>query len=142
MLRIPLARFLAYDALGAALWALVFGGLGYAFERQLGALIAVFLRGGGGLVAAVVVILVAFLGWKLGRRYILLRALRMARIPPEELRRRLDAGEPITIVDLRHVMDVEANGWKIPGAIHVPAEELEARHHEIPRQGEVVLYCT
>ena len=30
----------------------------------------------------------------------------------------------------------------IPGALHLPAEEFEARHEEIPRHHEVVLFCT
>jgi hypothetical protein len=142
MLRIPLGRFLAYDALGAALWAVIFAGLGYVFEQQLGAIATVLERISGGLVAGLAAIVLAYLGWKLGRRYLLLRTLRQARIHPDELRRKLDSGEPVAIVDLRHGMDAQANGWKIPGALHIPAEELEVRHREIPRQGEVVLYCT
>jgi hypothetical protein len=142
MLRIPLGRFLAYDALGAALWAVIFAGFGYAFEPQLGAIATALERISGGLVVGLAAIVLAYLGWKLGRRYLLLRALRQARIHPDELRHKLDSGEPVSIVDLRHVMDVQANGWKIPGALHIPAEELEVRHREIPRQGEVVLYCS
>jgi rhodanese-related sulfurtransferase len=45
-------------------------------------------------------------------------------------------------VDLRTALDVAAAPVVIPGAIRIPPEELERRHHEIPRDREVVLYCS
>ena len=30
----------------------------------------------------------------------------------------------------------------IPGALHLMFEELEARHQEVPRDRDIVLYCT
>jgi rhodanese-related sulfurtransferase len=39
-----------------------------------------------------------------------------------------------------------ATGWSsraiIPGALHLTIEELEARHQEVPRDRDIVLYCT
>lgn len=45
---------------------------------------------------------VAYAGIKYIQRHRLLRRLRIARISPEELRQMLDAGDPASIVDLRH----------------------------------------
>jgi rhodanese-related sulfurtransferase len=45
------------------------------------------------------------------------------------------------IVDLRRRMDVDADPYAIPTALRLAADELEHRHHEIPRDQEVVLYC-
>src|SRR5437867_1067963 len=45
-------------------------------------------------------------------------------------------------VDLRDSIDFETEPSIIPGALHMTTEELEARHHEIPREREIVLYCT
>jgi rhodanese-related sulfurtransferase len=70
------------------------------------------------------------------------RRLSVARISPEELRQKLDAGEPLVVVDLRTALDVEVDPYAIPGALRITAEELEERHREIPRGREVVLYCT
>jgi rhodanese-related sulfurtransferase len=80
--------------------------------------------------------------WKYAQRRRFLRELAVARITPEELRRRLDAGEDIVVVDLRHSMEFEAEPAMVPGAIHLLPDELDARHGEIPRDREVVLYCT
>jgi hypothetical protein len=42
-----------------------------------------------------------------------MRALRTARITPEELKRPLDDGEPTVIVDLRHALDLESESRRI-----------------------------
>src|SRR5438552_232807 len=67
---------------------------------------------------------------------------RIARITPEELKTKLDGHEDLMLVDLRDSIDFETEPSIIPGALHMTTEELEARHHEIPREREIVLYCT
>jgi len=76
------------------------------------------------------------------RRALFLRSLRIARIGQEELRRRLESGDPVVIVDLRSELDVAAAPVMLPGALRIAPEELEGRHHEIPRDREIVLYCS
>ena len=71
-----------------------------------------------------------------------LRSLRVNRISPEELKQRIDAGEEVTIVDLRHSMDFEADPTTIPGALFLPSEEFEHRHREIPTDRELILFFT
>ena len=66
----------------------------------------------------------------------------MARITASELKQKLDKNEPVTIIDLRHSLDFLPDPYTIPGAIRIPLEELEKRRGEIPRDREVVLYCT
>jgi rhodanese-related sulfurtransferase len=47
------------------------------------------------------------------------------------------------IVDLRSPMDVETTGSiKLPGALLMAPTELETRHQEIPRDRDIILYCT
>ena len=46
------------------------------------------------------------------------------------------------IVDVRHRSDFDTEPSIIPGALYMTTEELEARHHEIPRDRDIVLYCT
>jgi rhodanese-related sulfurtransferase len=58
------------------------------------------------------------------------------------LKKRIDAGEEVTIVDLRHSMDFEADPNTVPGAYFLPSEEFDQRYQEIPADREVVLYCT
>ncbi len=61
-------------------------------------------------------------------------------ITPLELRRRLDVGDPIVLVDVREPW--EANIASIPGSLHVPLSELEYRAEEdLDPLDEIVLYC-
>jgi rhodanese-related sulfurtransferase len=46
------------------------------------------------------------------------------------------------IVDLRHTLDFAVDSVVIPGAVRVSPEELERRWQEIPRDRDVILYCT
>ena len=54
----------------------------------------------------------------------------------------MDGGEPLAIVDLRHPLDFLPYPQVIPGAIRLSPEELTRRQQEIPRDREIVLYCT
>jgi len=92
-----------------------------------------------------VIVAVAFglyLGIKVIRRQLFLRELRIARISPEELGAKLGANEPVFIVDLRHELEVQDRPAMIRGAIRITPAELEQRHVAIPRDREVVVYCS
>jgi hypothetical protein len=71
------------------------------------------------------------------------RAEKIARITPDELKRRLDAGDAdLVVIDTRSALDVNAAPYTIPGALWIAAEEMDRRGHEVPRDREIVLYCT
>ena len=55
---------------------------------------------------------------------------------------RMDAGDAISVVDVRHPLALDLDPESIPGAINFTLEEIEHRHHEIPRDRDIVLYCT
>jgi len=59
-----------------------------------------------------------------------------------ELKRQLDAGEPVFIVDLRHPLEILPDPFTLPGALHFSPEALAQRHVEIPRDRDIVLFCT
>lgn len=135
------SRFLFYDGVGALVWAVTCVALGYFFSSQLEQ-VALFLAQTGWALGVILIGgLVIFIGVKFYYRQRFLRSLRMARITVDELKQKLDAGEPLTIVDVRHALDLEANPHLIPGALHMSIEEIDLRHHEIPRDQEIVLYC-
>ncbi len=141
MFNMSLRRFLLYDGLGALLWSVVCAGLGYLFSSQLERLALLLAQAGAAFLQVLVGAFAAYLGYKVFQRQLFLRELRMARITVDELRERLEAGDEVAIVDLRHPMDLEIDPHMIPGARHMPMEELEQRHHEIPRDRDIVLYC-
>ncbi len=60
-------------------------------------------------------------------------------IAAERVKRLLDSGEKLLLVDLRSRQEFERQ--HLPGARSIPRTELDKRFHEIPRTGRVVLYC-
>lgn len=140
--RMRFRRFLLFDAIGSALWACAFLGIGYVFTGEIERVAARLASLGGWLLVLLLGALAAYIGYKFVARQRFLRELRIARITVDELKQILDAGEQIMIVDLRHSLDFEAEPEVIPGAVHIEAKELEEKNDRLPRNGEVVLYCT
>jgi rhodanese-related sulfurtransferase len=54
----------------------------------------------------------------------------------DELKARLDKGEKVLVIDVRS--DEEVKNGSIPGAIHIPMDQLEARMKDIPKDVELV----
>ncbi len=135
-------RFLLFDALGSLLWAGAFTGLGYVFSGQIELVADRLASLGGWLVVLLVGALAAYIAYKFIARQRFLRELRIARITVEELKEKIDSGEDLVIVDLRHSLDFEADPETIPGAMHLDAKELEEKNDRLPRDREVILYCT
>jgi membrane protein DedA with SNARE-associated domain len=136
-------QFILLDVAGVIVWAGAWIGLGYLFSDALEAVASRADRLGSWLLVVVGVALTSYVLIKLVARHRFLRSLRIARITPEELKRRLDTGDnALTIIDTRSLLDVTAAPYAIPGAIWIAAEEIEQRHLEVPRDREVVLYCS
>ena len=135
------ARFIAWDGAGALLWASAFSAAGFLFSKQLERVGAFAMRLGVVSVALLAVCLTVLIGWKYVQRQRFLRQLRMARITPEELLRKLKDGEDIFVADMRHPLEFENDRVKVRGAIRLLPEEVERRHQEIPRDRDVVVYC-
>jgi rhodanese-related sulfurtransferase len=68
--------------------------------------------------------------------------LRMARINVAELYELIQAGASPVIVDVRSITARALEPRWIPGALHVPLPEVAHRLKELPRDREIVLYCT
>jgi rhodanese-related sulfurtransferase len=63
-------------------------------------------------------------------------------VTPDEVKRWLDAGDPIAFVDTRGSHAWETSDAKLPGAIRVPPLEVEQLLDQVPRDRAVVTYCT
>jgi membrane protein DedA with SNARE-associated domain/rhodanese-related sulfurtransferase len=141
LFKIGLWRFLLYNSLGALIWTACFIGLGYLFSNQLELVGTQAVRLGTVLALVMIGGLGGYVIYKYIHRQRLLRELRIARITVDELKQMMDAGEKVTIVDLRQPLDIEAAPYAIPGAIRMSAEEVENRHSEIDRDRDVIFYC-
>jgi membrane protein DedA with SNARE-associated domain/rhodanese-related sulfurtransferase len=138
---IPIGRFVRYAAAGAVLWATVWITLGYLCADVIDLVLARAARVKVPLIAVIAVALFVYLVVKYARRQYFLRHLLKARISAPELKRRLEAGDPLVIVDLRTALDREAAPYGIPGAQWFAPETLRHSLHLIPRGSELVVYC-
>ena len=61
------------------------------------------------------------------------------RIAIPDLKKKLDSGEKFILIDVREDYELKEDG-AIPGAIHIPVAELDARMKDIPKDIELVFY--
>jgi membrane protein DedA with SNARE-associated domain len=141
IIHMGLIRFFFFDILGIFIWIGAYAIFGYivgeelesalAYSRGLGQTLFVLVAGG----------LTMYILWKYIVRRRLLRELSIARITPEELKVKLDSGEPVLIIDVRHSLDFEVDPYVIPGAHRIPFEQTEFQV-DVSGDREIVVYCT
>ena len=139
---VRLRRFLFFDAIGSLLYGGGFLLLGVAFRHQLDRLLATLAGLGNGGLVVIAVGAAGYAGFKYFQRQRLLRRLRVARITVDEVRRRQAAGEPLTLLDLRARAELDRYPYVIPGARHVGLDELAHCGHELPRDHDIIVYCS
>jgi membrane protein DedA with SNARE-associated domain len=136
-------RFILLDTAGALIWSGVWLGLGYLFKGAIELVAAEAARLGNWLLIVIGVALACYIVIKYIQRQRVFRSLRVARITPEELKRRLDERDGgLMVIDTRSSLDVDATPYTIPGAQWILPEEINRRRHEIPSDREIVLYCS
>jgi membrane protein DedA with SNARE-associated domain len=142
IVRLSWLKFLAYDICGTLFWAGTVLFVGRLFHHQVEDILALLRRTGASLLVIVLVAAAAWIGFKSIQRRRFLRKLRISRITPEELKAEIDSGIPVVVVDLRNELSLDEDSVQIAGALRLTPEELEVRHEEIPRDRDIVLYCT
>lgn len=142
MVRVAFRRFVIYDLGSAVVWAGTWTVLGYVMSDVIANAVEGASGLGHGALALLAGGLMAYVVIKFAKRRRFLRELRIARISPAEVQRRVDAGEQLIILDLRTALEESTDPYTIPGALRIAPEELQEHHLEIPHDAEVVLFCT
>lgn len=141
-LRMPLAPFLIFDSLGSLLYNVVVIGIGYLLHDQLDRVLGWFKALGSTAIPVVIGAILIYWAIRIFEKRSILRSLRSRRLTPQELWRKFDSGDRMKIIDLRTAISAEAAPHCLPGALRVDPEDLETRHAEIPKDCDIVLYCT
>jgi len=143
----PYSRFLLYDICGTLLWSLsfLFGGriFGDAAKRSQ----AFFGVLSHFAVLVFVLMVVGFFVWRVVKQRRFLAKVRELRLEPADLKEMLDCAtldgtEQPFIVDLRHPLDYLPDPRVLPGAVRIGPAELTLLADRIPRDRDVILYCT
>jgi membrane protein DedA with SNARE-associated domain/rhodanese-related sulfurtransferase len=141
-MRIGWRKFVVLSTLSAAIWVGSGIAAGMLFRSQIEKLLLHLDRFGGlaGLIiAGLLAVYIAFKWWERARFY---RLLRMARISVAELYELIQTGAEPIIVDVRSHTAKTLEPRSIPGARHVPLQEVGRHIADLPRDRDIVLYCS
>jgi rhodanese-related sulfurtransferase len=64
------------------------------------------------------------------------------RVTTDEIKKRMDRGEPIRFIDSRNPKAWGESAEKLPGATRIPVDEIRQYADELPRDRTLVTYCT
>lgn len=64
------------------------------------------------------------------------------RVTVDEVKERIDRGEQFAFVDTRNPKAWAEATTKLPGAVRIPAGEVEPHLGQIPHDRTVITYCT
>lgn len=133
--------FVGFDLLASAIWAVAFLALGLVFSNQVQGVLDVLSTAGGGTLAALALVLVAYLLLRWWRRRYFLRESELPRIGVDELRALVDSGDAPLIIDVRSDLGREMDPRSIPGALPMQLDTLRAAAASLPSGRLIVPYC-
>ena len=135
----PFLLFLLLDLAGAILWASVGVALGFAFGEK----IAETARGFQGMMGWLLLSgLAATVAWRIIYRFWLVKRYSARRLPPEEVHGKMQAGENLLVLDLRRDDDYDASDRMVAGALRIRPASFHRHAHHLPRDRDLVFYCT
>ncbi len=142
------SRFLLYDLSGSLLWSLSFFLAGRFFGDVAKRSQAFFGLLSHFAALVFVLMVIGFFLWRVIKQRRFVAQVRELRIEPSAVKDMLDkaaAGEVACqpyIVDLRHPLDYLPDPRVLPGAVRIGPTELATMANQIPRDRDVILYCT
>ncbi|AEU36461.1 VTT domain-containing protein [Granulicella mallensis] len=145
--KIPYPTFVIYDMAGTLIWASVWLFAG-RFFGDLAKRSSDFFAALGHFAGLLVVLMViGVVVYRLVKRRQFVTELRGLRLEPTQLLAMIDdakrEGKELPfIVDLRHPLDLLPDPRVLPGALRIGPDQLKERSMMIPRDRDIVLYCT
>jgi membrane protein DedA with SNARE-associated domain/rhodanese-related sulfurtransferase len=140
--RMSVVRFLSFSALAGALWVGLVLISGALLRAQVEWLLPRVTAFGGEAISVILVLLAAYLAYKGWERYRFNKALDMARISVAELSEIMAAGAAPVVLDVRSVTAQGLQPRRIPGALHVPLQQVGQHLGKLPRDRDIILYCS
>ena len=140
-------RFLAWDMVGSLIWGETFILAGRFFGDLAKKSAPFFAWLGHFAIFIFAAMVLGFLAHRIWKQRKFLQQVRELRLEPSELKEMLDVAEkggttPPFIVDLRHPLDYLPDPRVLPGALRIGPNELKQHSEIIPRDRDVILYCT
>jgi len=141
-MKIGWPRFVFLALCSAVLWVGCALLAGVLFKSQIGRLIEHLDRIGSIVAVGAALLLAAYVAFKWWERRRFYQMLRMARISVNELYELIQAGAAPAIIDVRSPTARALEPRWIPGALDVPLHDIGRALEKLPRDREIILYCT
>src|ERR1700722_784192 len=141
-LRIGWPRFVFLSTCAAILWVGSGLALGVLFRSQIERLLEHLSEFGSLTAGAILILLAAYISYKWWERRRFYKMLRMARINVADLYELIESGAKPLIIDVRWATARALEPRWIPGALHVPLQDVAHHLKELPRDRDTILYCT
>ncbi len=138
----PRATFFWLNFIGTLLWAATFILLGYFFHAALEEVVRQISEAGAAAGIVIGALVFLYFGAKLVKRQLFVRSLHMRRVEPTDVFSRLEQGDDIHILDLRHDYDLQAIPHLLPSASRLPMESVAEFEAAIPRDKDIILTCS
>lgn len=140
--RMAYRRFAGYSLIGSCLWvaAPLLGGM--LLRPEINALLPRLAGVGGAALALGALVLAGYVLFKWWERRRFYAALDMARIGVHDLRAQLAASPAPLVVDVRSPTACTLELQRIPGALHIAAQDVAQHLGELPHDRAVILYCS
>jgi hypothetical protein len=139
MAAVPLYVFLLADSLGALLWASVGTGLGRVFGLEIAGSARTIQ---GGMVWVLAAGLVVCLLWAVGYRFYLVKRYAAPRIGADELYERMRGEKAPIVLDLRRDESYDLDDRMVAGSFRLRPATFHRFAHHLPRDRDLVFYCT
>ena len=142
MIRIPGLRFLVFDAVGILLWSGTYVFLGYIFSREIELVLQRISGVGGSLFGILATFAALYLLIKYFQRRRFLKSIQIQRISADDLKAKMDSGQPVILLDLRNTLDRDHDRVRIPGAFHMLPDFVDSGIREIKGKSDIIVYCS
>ena len=138
--KMPVVAFLLLDGIGAVLFISAAVTLGVLFHDAITSVLLTLANLGkiGGVIVLAAIVIYALTRW--WRRQLFIRQLRMDRITVAELRKLIDDGQEIVILDVRP-KEIRAQEGTIPGAVSAHPADTDPTLKDYSRDKEIIVYC-
>jgi membrane protein DedA with SNARE-associated domain/rhodanese-related sulfurtransferase len=143
-MKMPFLQFLGLDFLGASLYALAYGAVGFIFRDFVAQIVSGFRAAGHAVEVVITVAVFAFITHRVSLYWKHRGDRVVPRVQVAALAAKLQAEGPgkILLADVRSHGYYSAGAMRIPGAIRIEPNNLSDEIKRFPRSKDMYLYCT
>ena len=143
-MKMPFFQFLGVDFLGASLYALAYGAVGFVFRDFVHQIIDGFRAAGHAVEAVIIIAILIFIAYRVSLYWKHRGDRVVPRVQVAALAAKLKAegGAKILLADVRSHGYYSAGAMRIPGAIRIEPNNLSDEIKHFPKDKDMYLYCT